>query len=228
MIPNYLKGIQLIAMLISLLLAGCDSSKSNDSEVEPLPESAEPLQKVGFEILQIQSPSEIITWLNTEMTLEEFEAIALPSGWFKNQPREGDPDRGTFARSPSALADGEFVEQVHFGHTWRHVATITETNIVLDDQGLLSGNRITKFHEIAYEAGKTLWVIVSPDGESFVRVSRDAGRTSDVPTIPDSWQYLEYVISEELVIQLPNETLNIRADNEDSFQGPVAELDLGS
>ena len=38
---------------------------------------------------------------------EEFEAIDLPAGWFKNQPRESDPDGGFFARTPGAAADGD-------------------------------------------------------------------------------------------------------------------------
>ena len=123
---------------------------------------------------------------------------------------------------------GSSLRKYTSGHTWRHVATVTETGISLDEEGLLSGNRINKFHEIAFEAGRTLWIIVFPEGKSYVRVSRDAGRTSDMPTIPNSWQYLEHVTPEELVIQLPHETLNIRADNEDSFQGPVSELSFGS
>jgi hypothetical protein len=44
---------------------------------------------------------------------------------------------------------------------------------------------------------------------------------SDTPTIPSDWQLTKEVITEELKIQLPNPTINIRADNEDSFQGPI-------
>ena len=89
MILIYLDRFSLFVLLLSLLLAGCDTSKSDDSEVELLAENTEPEQKVGFEILQIKSPSEIITWLNTEMTLEEFDAIALPWGWVKiNREKE--------------------------------------------------------------------------------------------------------------------------------------------
>ena len=45
------------------------------------------------------------------------------------------------------------------------------------------------------------------DGQDVVMVVSAMGKTTD-----------------ELVVRLPDETLNIRADNEDSFQGPVAQL----
>ena len=178
---------------------------------------------VGYEILQIVSPSEIVVWLNTSITQEEFDAIDLPQGWFKNQPREGVVDAGSFAGSPGSTT-GQFVEAVHFGHEWRHVATVVESNVPLDDAELLTVNTIAKSHELAFDAESTLSILISPDDEHYVLVTRDAGRTSDTPTMPDGWQVVEYTLEDELVLQLPNPTLNIRADNEDSFQGPVPEL----
>jgi len=178
--------------------------------------------KVGFEIMQIKSAQQIITWKNlSSMTVEEFKAIELPHGWFKNQPREGDADGGVFARSPDAAADGVYDDKELFGYKWRHVATVIETGIKLDNQELLSGNRIRKYHTLTFNTGRTLNILTSPEGDRYVRVSRDYGRSSAVPTIPDSWNLGQEVISEEIDIQLPNPTLNIRAENEDSFQGPV-------
>jgi hypothetical protein len=184
----------------------------------------EPQPRVGYEILNIVAPSEIIVWVSIGLTQEEFDAIELPAGWFKNQPRESEPDGASFARSPGAEADGEFIEEEHFGHVWLHNATVIEANTPLDDAGLLRLNRIAKFHSVTYDAGRTLFVLVSPDGEQYVRLTRDAGRTGDEPTIPGDWKLVEHVIQEELTIELPNPTLNIRADNEDSFQGPIPPL----
>jgi hypothetical protein len=205
-----------IAAILSLLLTiGCTKSTIVELENEAKP-------KVGFEILEIVSAHEIITWKNlSSMTVEEFEAIELPTGWIKNQPREGEADSGMFARSPDETADGFFDDREHFGYQWRHVATVIETGIQMDDQGLLSGNRIRKFHTLKFNAGRILNILTSPEGIHYVRVSRDHGRSTDTPTIPDSWNLVKEVISEDLNIQLPNPTLNIRADNEDSFQGPV-------
>lgn len=210
---------------ICAALAGCGDGGDGTADSNT---DADRSEDVGYEILQIVSPNEIIVWLGTGLTQEEFDAIELPGDWFKNQPREGDPDGGVFARSPDASADGQFTDEEHFGHVWRHNATIVEANVPLDDDALLRQNTIAKFHEIRFDAGRTLFVLVSPGGEQFVRVSRDAGRTSDEPTIPDGWDLLEYTRPDELTIQLPNPTLNIRADNEDSFQGPVPVLSVGN
>ena len=180
--------------------------------------------RVGFEILEIQSPNSIRAWISSDITQEEFDALELPAGWFKNQPREGDPDASRFYRSPGAAVEGEFLEEELFGFSWWHSATVIEPNVPLDGQGLLRGSTVTKFHEVTYDAGTTVFVLFSPEGDPYVRIGRDANRTSDDPTIPNSWRLVEYTTPDQLVIQLPEETLVIRADNEDSFQGPVPEL----
>jgi hypothetical protein len=204
-----------------------DDAAASDSSVDGKTDGEASKGKVGFEILQIVSPNEIIVWLGRDLTLEQFSAIELPQGWFKNQPRETDPDGGSFARSPNASADGEFTDEEHFGHSWRHNATVIESNKPLDDQGLLRLNRIAKFHTVTFFAGRTLKVLISPDGDKYVRISRDAGRTSEEPTLPAGWELVDYTTPEELDIELPNPTDNIRGDNEDSFQGPVPQLPVG-
>jgi pimeloyl-ACP methyl ester carboxylesterase len=188
--------------------------------VEFYSQESEP--KVGFEILQIVSLNEIITWKNvSEMTVAEFEAIDLPQGWFKNQPREADPDAGFFARSPGEMMDGPLIKAEHFGYEWEHVATITEVNVPMENQDLLTANTISKYHELTYNPWRLVNILVSPEGDRYIRVSRDEGRMSDTPTIPSDWELIKEVTTEELKIQLPNPTINIRTDNEDSFQGPI-------
>ncbi|MEL6180992.1 MAG: hypothetical protein AAFS10_18690 [Myxococcota bacterium] len=210
--------------------AEADTGVSGDDTATPegdTTDETDPIEepRVGFEILQVVSPNELVVWLGRDLTQDEFNAIDLPEGWIKNQPREGEPDESAFARSPDAAAEGEFTDAEHFGHSWRHNATVIEANTPLDDDGLLRLNRIAKFHEIRFNAGRTLFVLVSPEGELFVRISRDANRTRETPTLPSGWQIVEHTIDEELVFDLPNPTMNIRGDNEDSFQGPVPELD---
>ena len=179
--------------------------------------------QVGFEIIQILSPNEIITWKNvSEMTVTEFEAIVLPQGWQKNQPRESEPDAGSFARSPGEPMDGPLIREEHFGYEWEHVATVTEANVALDNQELLRANTISKYHEVTYNSWRLVYILVSPEGNEYIRVTRDEGRMSDMPTIPSDWELTKEVITEDLVIELPNPTINIRADNEDSFQGPIS------
>lgn len=203
-----------------------DAAMVADAGGSDADEGEEREPRVGYEILQVVAPDRIVTWLNADMTQAEFDAIELPPGWFKNQPREGEPDRGAFARSPDAARDGEFTVAEHFGHEWTHVATVVETGISLDPDGLLTGTRVHKYHEVGFDAGRNLPVIVSPTGDVYLRISRDAGRASDTPTIPETWRAAEYPTDVPLTLQLPERTLVIRADNEDSYQGPVP-LDVG-
>lgn len=162
-------------------------------------------------------------WISADpMTLEEFEAIELPDNWFKNQPRETSVDGGQFFGSPGA--DGVTVYEEYFGHRWFHSATVIEVGVPVDDEGLLSGAIVEKAHEISYTAGSTVIALVSPDGDTYVRIGRDAGRTSDDPTLPAGWEIVEMDVPDGYTTLLPDGTLVIRTDNQDSFQGPVSGL----
>ena len=183
-------------------------------------------KRVGFELLEIVSFTEILVWINDEqLSQEEFDSIKLPANWRKNEPREGEPDSATFSRSPDATQDGVFTKEVHFGYQWLFNAQVVQQNVPLPGNvnGLLIGNYIAKYHQVQFKAGRTLYILISPDSEEYVRISRDANRTTNTPIIPDTWQIEERIISEDLTLDLPNPTLNIRAqNNQDSFQGPVS------
>jgi pimeloyl-ACP methyl ester carboxylesterase len=188
---------------------------------------AAPENAVGFELLEAKSASELVVWVSQDITEAEFDAIELPDGWIKNQPRESDPDAARFLRSPDASEDGPLLEAELFGYTWQQNATVIETGIQMDDEGLLEGNRIAKYHEVTYNAGEPVYLLFSPEGDYYIRVSRDANRTQEDPTIPAGWVMIEHVSTTDLIFILPNPTLNIRADNEDSFQGPLSAETLG-
>jgi hypothetical protein len=219
----------------SLFLADCNSGASdhgpapqsslqtNDSATSESAESAEKV-RVGYEILQAKSRDEIVVWASMDLTQQEFDAIKLPFRWFKNQPREGLPDNSEFLQSPSASTDGELIQEELYGHTWTHVATVTKTKIPLDEKRLLTGATVSKSHRVTFDANSSLAVLFSPEGKPYVLISRDAQRTQEKPTIPAGWQLVKYTTPDELVFQLPAETLVIRADNKDAFQGPVPEL----
>ena len=225
---------KLLMLLLSIVLFFSTKGLAASAPLIPTFADETMSPRVSAEILEFQSINSIRVWINTNMTLEEFNAIPIPSvdeiqfpqGWFKNQPRGGDggPDAGRFLRSPGAAVDGEFIVEEHFGHIWTHNATVIQVNIPIDDQGLLNGSMVAKFHEVTFNAGRTITVLFSPEGEPYVRIGRDANRASDEPSIPNSWRLVEYTTPDQLVIQLPEETLVIRTDNEDSFQGPVPEL----
>ncbi|MEL6192826.1 MAG: haloalkane dehalogenase, partial [Bacteroidota bacterium] len=177
----------------------------------------------SFEIFEIVSLNEIVTWVNIEdMTEEEFDSLELPSGWSKNTPRDGASDVARFTRSPNAEADGEFRDEMLFGHMWRHNATVVQTGVELPEaEGLLTGTLVAKFHEVTFYAGRTLAILTSPEGKEHIIVAQDPILKNDPPTIPSSWTLSEKVLTEDLTILLPNPTLNIRTDNLDTYQGPI-------
>lgn len=215
-----------IIFFLSFLTLSCENEPDViDPVEEPAEETPREPPRIGFELIEILSQDSILVWINDEpLSQEAFDSIQTTAEWRKNEPRTGDPDGAVFLRSPNATADGEFTRRELFGYQWLFNAQIIEQNVPLpsNEASLLNGRYIAKYHRVQFNAGKTLFVLISPDGEEYVRISRDANRTTDVPVIPDTWRLEERMINENLSIDLPNPTLNIRAENnQDSFQGPV-------
>ena len=212
---------KLLLLFPLIYLIGC----SKDDDVSPDEEPVTEEVRIGFELVNIISPDSILVWTNADiLTQEQFDSIQLPSYWTKNEPREGMPNFARFLRSPDASQDGDFTTAEHFGYNWLFNAQVIENNVPLpgNNQGLLTGRYIDKYHEVAFNAGRTLSILISPDGEEYILISRDANRATDIPIIPDDWQIEERLITEELTLELPNPTLNIRAENnQDSWQGPI-------
>jgi hypothetical protein len=211
----------LITVLIAVLIS-CDKDQ-DESIIEE--ENTTETKRIGFELVQIVSFDSILVWANAEpLTQEEFDSIQITSGWQKNEPREGMPDSAQFLRSPDAIEDGVFTTAEHFGYQWLFNAQIVDSNVELpeNEEGLLTGRYIAKYHEVTFKAGRTLSILISPQDEEYVLISRDAERVTDIPIIPETWQIEERVINENLTFDLPNPTLNIRAENnQDSWQGPI-------
>ena len=194
-------------------------------------ESAEEDQQVGFELIEVQSPNNIRAWISPQITFDEFAALEVPMGWIKNQPRES-PECGAdavrFIRSPDSMEDGDILIEEHFGFNWFHSASITQMNVPIDEAGLLRGVVVRKFHELTYNSGSCIILLTAPNGDVYFRVGRAADRTTDDPTLPDQWRLERYITPEEVVIELFGENTVIRTDNQDSFQGPVPQLQMRS
>jgi hypothetical protein len=220
-----MKNLLFLSIITAALVVLISCQKDDDNSV---PEEETPTEKkrVGFELVQIVSFDSILVWANAEpLTQEEFDSIQITSGWQKNEPREGMPDSAQFLRSPDAIEDGVFTTAEHFGYLWLFNAQIVDSNVELpeNEEGLLTGRYIAKYHEVTFKAGRTLSILISPQDEEYVLISRDAERTTDIPIIPETWQIEERVINENLTFDLPNPTLNIRAENnQDSWQGPIS------
>jgi hypothetical protein len=215
----------LFLLSLTALLTVLISCEKEESKAVPEEETETEIKRIGFELVQIVSFDSIFVWANNEvLTQEEFDSIQITSGWQKNEPREGMPDYAQFLRSPDAEEDGVFTTAEHFGFQWMFNAQIVDMNVALpeNDEGLLTGRYIAKYHQVTFNAGRTLSILVSPQGEEYVLISRDANRITDTPVIPDTWQIKEREINESITFDLPNPTLNIRAENnQDSWQGPV-------
>ena len=213
--------IQLVWAAAALaVLAAC----SDGSDSPPPQAEAEEEERIGFEILEIQSPTSIRAWISPEISFEEFEALEVPPGWRKNQPRESaacGPSGGRFPRSPDTTREEGVLIEEHFGFNWFHSATVIEANVPLDEDGLLLGATVRKFHEVDYAAGSCMVLLISPDEDIYFRIGRDAQRVNDQPSIPNLWRLEEYTVPEDIVIKLFGNTRVIRTDNQDSFQGPV-------
>ena len=219
MVFNFFTKLLFLFSFFALLSCG------TDDEETPKEALVEEEVRIGYELVNIISLDSILVWTNEDiLTQEQFDSIQLPTSWIKNEPREGMPNFGQFLRSPDASQEGDFTTAEHFGYNWLFNAQVIENNVPLpsNDQALLTGRYIAKFHEVTFDAGRTLSVLISPDGEEYILISRDANRTTDIPIIPDDWQIEERLITEALTLELPNPTLNIRAENnQDSWQGPV-------
>jgi hypothetical protein len=182
---------------------------------------------VGHELLDANGFPNIVVWGTQDLTIEEYDALTLPPGWMRNQPREGVGQTSRFLRSPGRDADGDFTRQEMFGVSWLHQATVVSIDGPVDAEGLLTASTVEKHHELTWRAGSSVTILTSPEGARYILVSRDARRTSDTPTIPDGWMLEVILLGEDLQILLPLHTTVIRSDNEDSFQGPLpSDLDL--
>jgi hypothetical protein len=205
-----------------------DEEKSNTAEKILLKgKGASVPVNVGHELIDATGFPNLVVWGTQDLTIAEYDALKPPPGWMRNQPREGVGQTGRFLRSPGRDADGDFTRQEMFGVSWLHQATIVSMDGSLDPKGLLNATTVEKHHELAWSAGSSITILTSPEGVRYILVSRDARRTSDTPKIPAGWMLDVILLDEDLTILLPLHTTVIRAENEDSFQGPLpSDLDL--
>lgn len=171
-------------------------------------------------------------WLTLDLTPEQYDAIELPEGWSRNQSRGGVASddspgpQGRFLRSPGR-EEGVYTHREMFGALWQHLTNIIGFQGFLDDQRLLIASTVEKDHELIWPAGSTITVLTSPVGEHYALISRDARRTSEIPTIPADWMLRTFRLEEDLPVRLPFNTTVVRTDNQDSFQGPLpADIDF--
>lgn len=215
-----------------MLAAACGSETAVDPGGGGAAPGREEVSR-GLELLQFADAdgaplTETVVWIARSIpeaaTEAEFDALDVPFGWFKNDPRVSEPDASTFLRSPDASSEGEFVDEEHFGFLWRFNAKLLEADVPLDEEGLLRRSLVSKYHSVRFLAGRRLTFLISPDDEVYIRQTRSIERPSEPPTYPASWRLAEHTLEDDLSFVFPNPTVVIRADNGDSFQGPLSNL----
>ena len=85
-------------------------------------------------------------------------------------------------------------------------------------------SRGAAFHAAPLAVAATLLLAACGGGDTYVRIGRDAGRSSDAPTLPTGWEIVEIEVPDGDTALLPDGRLVIRTDNAHSFQGPVSGL----
>jgi len=110
-----------------------------------------------------------------------------------------------------------------FGREFVQVVRLISINNRIDHLGLIRNTELEKYHTLHYSAGRTVSILQSPDGERFISVSRSLERSSDLPTLPEGWTLTDYLLAEEIQVDLLGRVSVLRMDNQDSYQGPISE-----
>ena len=86
---------------------------------------------------------------------------------------------------------------------------MVEIGVPIGGNGLRTAARVRKYQEYALKPGTPILLLVSPEGDAYFRNGRDATRTVDDPSFPDSWRLVDYTPTDSLIIELFDDTLAI-------------------
>jgi hypothetical protein len=175
---------------------------------------------IGYELIDLQQKE---VWATSHFSEEEYETFSPPLLWIKNDPRIMIADKAEFLKSPGCEESGEFTYIWKFEKLFLKVVQLVEMNIPADSEGLIRRTELEKYHLLTYYPGRNVSILENPDGERFIEVSRSKNRLSDTFALPDDWTLTTQVLQEELQIEFTGRVSVLRTDNEDSFQGPVAD-----
>jgi hypothetical protein len=176
----------------------------------------------GYELINLVGRE---VWATRNWAPEDYANFSFPFSWFfwrKNDPRIALADRGQFLKSPGCT-DGHYSYMRAFGREFVQVVRLISINNRIDDLGLIRKTELEKYHTLHYSAGRTVSILQSPDGERFISVSRSLERSSDLPTLPEGWTLTDYLLAEEIQVDLLGRVSVLRMDNQDSYQGPISE-----
>ncbi|MEO1536253.1 MAG: hypothetical protein AAFR73_00855 [Pseudomonadota bacterium] len=215
--------VLLIATLsaVGLGIFAVDNSE-RDVCISLTPETAG--QNVGFEVIDFMRRE---AWVTTDWTVDAYAAfspgITAPH-WIKNDPRQGYAARAVVLRSPGCPNDGEFTYQTMFGRTFFHIADMTRIRGKGLSGGPFAEGGVFKHHRLEFDADQTVSFLVSPEGESFVRVNSPIDAPEGENTLPEGWTLQDIRLDSAWNADLIGETRVIRLPDESSYQGPIEDL----
>jgi hypothetical protein len=143
-----------------------------------------------------------------------YDALAPEPPLVKSGYGAGAMDRAWFRRSPGAGEDGPLATREIGGRTFQLVARPELGGPRSDVPRRLV---VHKFHGIAFDAGRRVALLRSPEGKDYVQLV--AGRGESEP--PPGWELREIALDAEWVVELPAPTETFWLANGASFQGPV-------
>jgi hypothetical protein len=213
----YLAGI----LILIILLSGCSPIEVREDCIS----QEFSFEGVGafYELIDLTGKE---VWGTPDFSPEEYAEFSPPFLWQKNQPRTNMSEMlnaGNFLKSPGCSELGQYTYMQAFDKEFLNVVKLVSMEKPLDDDGLIRETVLEKYHQLTFASGTTVYILEDSDSKQFIGVSRDVNRTSDTFTLPEGWSLLEYVLTEDLQIELSGTVSVLRTDNEDSFQGPLPE-----
>lgn len=182
-------------------------------------------QQIGYELIDLMRRE---AWVTTDWTLEDYAEFSVPVtalNWIKNQPRDGSASRASVLRSPGCERDGQFTFMNTFGREFFHIADVTRAGLGHGPNGTITEAAVFKYHRLQFDAGQTVSILVSPQGDRFIRVNRTAGQPVGepvgVPALPKDWELHEQTLDRSRQVDLFGEVRVLRLRNGTSYQGPI-------
>jgi hypothetical protein len=177
--------------------------------------------RVGYELLDIGRRE---VWLTPHFTPEEYKVFSFPIHWFlwfKNDPRKGMASSGRFLQSPGCNNTGQYSYMKVFDKNFLKVVELKKFIRKVDDQGLIRGVELEKYHELVYEAGRSTSILHNPNNERFILVARTSPNPQRPPTVPQGWIINTHILKSDIKINLSGRVIVLHMDNKDSYQGPL-------
>lgn len=209
----------LFAIVITPSVIAAMNARVRDVCIDRRPQVAS--QRIGYELIDLMRRE---AWVTTDWTLEEYSEFSPPVtalNWIKNEPRVGYASRTSVLRSPGCKRDGQFTFWQGFDREFFHIADVIGAGQRHGTGGAIIEAAVLKHHRLQFDAGQTVSILVSPQGDRFIRVNRPAGEPVAASSLPDGWQLEVRTLDRLKQVDLFGEVRVLRLRDGASYQGPL-------